>query len=64
MEPLDVEWFRRQAQRFQALAPVITAHAALAEPLSADARRNIFRSFATNATREATWQVQRAGRRA
>ena len=46
----DVEWFRRQADRFAKIAPVIAAHAALAEALSPEARRNVFKSFATRAT--------------
>jgi hypothetical protein len=54
-----VEWFRRQAERFATIAPVVESHPALASPLSAEARRKVFKSFATNASRAATWPLQR-----
>ena len=45
----DTAWYRRQADRFRVIAPIIQSHAALAEDLSSDARRNVFRSFAAQA---------------
>jgi hypothetical protein len=51
----EVEWFRRQAARFQLIAPVILNHSLLAEELNTDARRNVFRAFASQAVKACDW---------
>lgn len=60
-EPRDeqIEWFQRQAQRFQRVAPVILSHAALAEDLDVESRRRVFISFATNAVKACSWPTTR-----
>jgi hypothetical protein len=55
----DIEWCRRQAERFQVIAPVILDHSVLAEDLNVDTRRQVFRSFATNAVHACTWETLR-----
>lgn len=55
----DVEWFRRQADRFRLIAPVILKHSALAEDLDVDTRRRVFLSFAAKAARACTWPTAR-----
>jgi hypothetical protein len=57
--PENIEWFRRQAQRFSAIAPIVRAHSALADALAPTSRRAIFKSFATTAVAATSWPLQR-----
>jgi hypothetical protein len=45
----QIPWYKRQAHRFQVMAPVILAHDALAGSLPDDARRRVFSSFRVRA---------------
>jgi hypothetical protein len=56
-EDEDLPWYRRQADRFSAIAPAILNHNALAGTLDVAPRRRAFRSFRASVQRAATWPL-------
>ena len=57
--PEDILWYKRQAYRFQVIAPVILAYHNLANKLGYDARRNMFNGFKTAAHAALKWPALR-----
>lgn len=57
----DIQWYKRQAHRFQIIAPVILAYQNLASNLKGDARSRTFKAFTTaaHAARARQWPVVR-----
>ncbi len=55
----DIQWYKRQAQRFQIIAPVILAYRNLANTLKDDARTNMFNGFKTAAHAARQWPAVR-----
>ena len=51
----SVPWYKRQADRFQTIAPAILRFEALAESLDVDARKATFAAFTTAAHAAMTW---------
>jgi len=57
----DIQWYKRQAQRFTTIAPVILAYRNLANNLKEDARSRMFSAFTTaaHAARQRQWPAVR-----
>lgn len=55
----DIQWYKRQAQRFTTMAPVILAYRKLANNLKKDARSNMFKGFTTAAHAARQWPAVR-----
>jgi len=55
----DIQWYKRQAHRFQIIAPVILAYRNLANTLRDDARTNMFNGFKTAAHAACQWPAVR-----
>lgn len=55
----DIPWYKRQADRFQTIAPVILAYRNLANTLRDNARRNMFNGFKTAAHAALQWPAVR-----
>lgn len=57
----DIQWYKRQAQRFTTIAPVILAYRNLAENLKEDTRSRMFGAFRTaaHAARARQWPAVR-----
>jgi hypothetical protein len=55
----DIEWYKRQTYRFQTIAPVILAYQNLANTLSEDARRNMFKGFRAAVRTALRWPAVR-----
>lgn len=54
----QIAWYRRQAQRFQVLAPTILDYEALATPLSSGERDYLFDRFRDRVRDVATWPLR------
>lgn len=55
----DIQWYKRQAHRFQIIAPIILAYQNLASNLKEDARSRIFKAFTTAAHAARQWPAVR-----
>lgn len=55
----DIEWYKRQVNRFQLLAPVILDHDALASTMRGPARSKVFSSFKYRASQAFEWESVR-----
>jgi hypothetical protein len=55
----DIQWYKRQAHRFQIIAPVILHYQNLANTLSEDARSRMFSSFRVAALAALQWPAVR-----
>ena len=55
----NIQWYKRQAHRFQIIAPVILSFQNLANTLSEDARRNMFNGFKAAAHAALQWPAVR-----
>jgi hypothetical protein len=53
----DLPWYRQQADRFSAVAPLILAHSVLAEETETGTRRRAFESFRAGVSRVVDWQL-------
>lgn len=51
----DIPWYKRQADRFQTIAPVILAYKNLADTISDEGRRNMFFGFKAAARTALQW---------
>ena len=51
----EIPWYKRQADRFRSMAPVILAYQILAQDLQENARRNTFAAFKAQAKQLMTW---------
>jgi len=55
----DIQWYKRQAHRFQVIAPVILAYRNLANNLKGDTRTKMFSAFTTAAHAARQWPAVR-----
>jgi len=55
----DIQWYKRQAHRFQTIAPVILAYRNLANALKDETRTNMFNAFRTAAHAARQWPALR-----
>lgn len=55
----DIQWYKRQAHRFQTIAPVIRRYESLSDTVREEARRNMFNGFKTAAHAVFQWPAVR-----